>query len=446
MSTTVTYKGQTLTTVENQTKTLNTAGTWVEGDFTLTDVTASGGGDEWVRPADFPDLSKMDISGEVLYLSYMANEGNGFCDFAVKTNSGNYTVEIGDIVGDNFVAQDTYTLASNADCKHYFGSPSGGYKVLKITGNIKEFINNSGTGITITAEGEKRYTANSGMAEAYGNLPNHHGEFVWRTLYYVQSIVVRNVEPTSLWYSFQDAESLQNIETKTWDMQYCTNMQVTFRNCKKLRHIDCENWDVSNCTNFNGTFQNCYQLKELDVSAWDTSNATNVTAFASGCWALESFSGATFVKATHTSVADFFRECTFLKNVDISAWNTSNVTSIKNAFGGNRTLETFPLSNADLSAVTDSDGYLNSAYSFVSITVPASLPIIGAQAFYGCRCEEFHFLATTPPTLKNTNAFGLTSNDKKIYVPYSADHSVLNAYQTATNWSTYASYIVEEDA
>lgn len=42
MSTTVTYKGQTLTTVENQTKTLNTAGTWVEGDFTLTDVTQGG--------------------------------------------------------------------------------------------------------------------------------------------------------------------------------------------------------------------------------------------------------------------------------------------------------------------------------------------------------------------------------------------------------------------
>ena len=46
MSTTVTYKGQTLTTVENQTKTLQTAGTWVEGDFTLTDVTQGGGG-EW---------------------------------------------------------------------------------------------------------------------------------------------------------------------------------------------------------------------------------------------------------------------------------------------------------------------------------------------------------------------------------------------------------------
>ena len=49
MSTTVTYKGQTLTTVENQTKTLQTAGTWVEGDFTLTDVTQGGG----VTPTGF---------------------------------------------------------------------------------------------------------------------------------------------------------------------------------------------------------------------------------------------------------------------------------------------------------------------------------------------------------------------------------------------------------
>ena len=46
MSTTVTYKGATLTTVENQTKTLQTAGTWMEGDLTLTDVTQGGGGYE----------------------------------------------------------------------------------------------------------------------------------------------------------------------------------------------------------------------------------------------------------------------------------------------------------------------------------------------------------------------------------------------------------------
>ncbi len=72
MSTTVTYKGQTLTTVENQTKTLQTAGTWVEGDFTLTDVTQGGGGDEMYKLAagtitdadvDWSKVTKIRIGG-----------------------------------------------------------------------------------------------------------------------------------------------------------------------------------------------------------------------------------------------------------------------------------------------------------------------------------------------------------------------------------------------
>ena len=42
MSTTVTYKGSTLTTVNNQTRVLNTSGKWLEGDITLTDVTQGG--------------------------------------------------------------------------------------------------------------------------------------------------------------------------------------------------------------------------------------------------------------------------------------------------------------------------------------------------------------------------------------------------------------------
>ena len=42
MSTTVTYKGSTLTTVNNQTRVLETAGTWLEDDITLTDVTSGG--------------------------------------------------------------------------------------------------------------------------------------------------------------------------------------------------------------------------------------------------------------------------------------------------------------------------------------------------------------------------------------------------------------------
>lgn len=41
MSTTVSYKGAIITTISNETKSLSTAGTWVEGDIVITDT--SGG-------------------------------------------------------------------------------------------------------------------------------------------------------------------------------------------------------------------------------------------------------------------------------------------------------------------------------------------------------------------------------------------------------------------
>lgn len=43
MSTTVTYKGSTLTTAENQTRVLNTAGKYMEDNVTIVDVTSGGG-------------------------------------------------------------------------------------------------------------------------------------------------------------------------------------------------------------------------------------------------------------------------------------------------------------------------------------------------------------------------------------------------------------------
>lgn len=43
MSATITYNNTTLTTVENEKKKLNTAGTWLQDDITVEDVSSSGG-------------------------------------------------------------------------------------------------------------------------------------------------------------------------------------------------------------------------------------------------------------------------------------------------------------------------------------------------------------------------------------------------------------------
>ena len=52
MSSTISYKGSTLTTVDNQTKVLETAGTWLEDDLTVTDESS---GDGEVLIVDTPD-------------------------------------------------------------------------------------------------------------------------------------------------------------------------------------------------------------------------------------------------------------------------------------------------------------------------------------------------------------------------------------------------------
>lgn len=78
-----------------------------------------------------------------------------------------------------------------------------------------------------------------------------------------------------------------------------------------------------------------------------------------------------------------------------------------------------------------------------SFTFGTGVTSIAQLGFNAMRCSEIHLLATTPPTLSSANAFSLTYL-KKIYVPYSADHSVLEAYQTATNWSSFTSIIEEE--
>lgn len=79
------------------------------------------------------------------------------------------------------------------------------------------------------------------------------------------------------------------------------------------------------------------------------------------------------------------------------------------------------------------------------IFIPASVTTInGVTTFADNSLEEIHLYPVTPPTLSNIGAFRGLKENAIFYVPYSADHSILEAYQTATNWSTYASQMQEE--
>lgn len=80
--------------------------------------------------------------------------------------------------------------------------------------------------------------------------------------------------------------------------------------------------------------------------------------------------------------------------------------------------------------------------NLTEVHLPSSLTKISRIQFWGCaNLTTVICLATTPPT-SNGRIFD-TRATTKIYVPYSADHSILDAYKAATGWKDNASQIYE---
>ena len=123
-----------------------------------------------------------------------------------------------------------------------------------------------------------------------------------------------------------------------------------------------------------------------------------------------------------------------------SIWFGDEITT-PGKLQGNRNLKNIRLSPQQSSI---SANFLNGCSALQKITIPSSVSSLGKNAFRACSSlQEIHFLSTTPPTMENSGSdspFYETPSSMVIYVPSAS----LSAYQSATNWSVYASQMVGE--
>lgn len=197
------------------------------------------------------------------------------------------------------------------------------------------------------------------------------------------------------------------------------------------------NYAFSGCDNFtnisisksltnlgNNAFQYCYGLRSVTIPNTVTYYGTYLFYY---CYALASIALPKDMPSIRYCV---FAYCYAIKNITIP----DSVTLID----GSAFLGCFSASITIPHNVTSiGNNAFQTCHSLVSITIPDGVTSIGSNAFKDCDgLAILRFLATTPPSVSDSNAFSGVPYDCKIYVPAAS----LDTYKSATNYPSARSY------
>ena len=408
MSTTVTYKGTEIASVENETKTLKTAGTWVEGDITLTDVTQGGGGSS--EPSN--DVNFIDYDGTIVKSYTKADfmalnalpenpthdgltaQGWNWTLADAKTQLTEYPHE-GLTIGQMYVTDDgktrLYAHFEEGRTSPYFGMGVNGTVVVD-WGDGSEPSTLTGTSLTTKKTVQHEYTA---------------GDYV---------IVV---DVTSGTASFFGSSSGTYALTKDGTAGFASAVYAA-----SIRRIELG----TNVTVGSNAFYNCYSLASITIP----SGVTNIGS--SAFYNCHSLTNIVIPNSVNDISQSAFYYCYSLIRISIPK-DMADVSSF--LFDDCRSLIDFRIPN-DVTNIGSSAFY--NCYSLTNITIPSGVTNIAANAFNSCYgMKHYYLLPTTPPTIKGTS-FSNIQSDCVIHVPAES----LEAYQTASNWSNHASKMVGE--
>lgn len=189
-------------------------------------------------------------------------------------------------------------------------------------------------------------------------------------------------------------------------------------------------WSYQNSGSYN--FKNLGYLKYITMpkSYGSTAGVGNMGGCFAGCFSLFTI----ILPLGQTTCIEGGTDNTSIKWISLP--NTVTVVNIGYNFRSNNNL----LRLSTPQSVTDLGTAAFNGAGLVKIIIPDGVTNITGQ-FYVDSAKVILCTPTTPPTLQASNS--TIAPDCVIYVPYSANHSVLTAYQQATNWSVFASQMEE---
>ena len=178
----------------------------------------------------------------------------------------------------------------------------------------------------------------------------------------------------------------------------------------------------------NYAFMYCYSLSSVHIP--ESTTSIGYYAF-SECYSLSSVH---IPESVMNIGSNMLYNCYSLSSVYIPASIPSSATSVlRNCCS---------LASVHISEGTTiiADYTFYNCHSLSSVYIPASIATIGNAAFQNCRgMKYFDFTNhTAVPKLDTTTAFSNIPSDCEIRVPA----TLVDEWKAATNWSTYADYIV----
>ena len=198
-----------------------------------------------------------------------------------------------------------------------------------------------------------------------------------------------------------------------------------------------------------GCFSQCSSLQSITIPNSVTSLGSDCFY---GCYSLRSIT----IPNSFTSLGGSFKYCYSLQSITIP----STVTSLgSDCFHGCSSLQSVTIPSGVTSL---DDSYFLNCFSLQSITIPSTVTSLGDSCFYQCYslqsinipngvtslnsgCFQYcysliliYMKSETPPILASTTSISNNIN-LVIYVP----RGTLTAYQSASNWSSYASKMIE---